>query len=143
MCAFSPGGRLLATSGEQGIVELWDMQSGTRQTIETGHFPPVEGLVVSPDGLTLATIGTEGQVRLWNVATLNEMAVLPMSSPVPLNVMSNKLPSLPYAIGAFSSDGRQFAAFSYDFGRMYDTRSGEATPRSRAGVPDRSHSNLK
>jgi len=71
--AFSPGGKLLATAGSDGLVRLWN--PATRQAVgaplQTGSGPSggVSVVVFSPDGKLLASADTKGTVRLWNPVT--------------------------------------------------------------------------
>jgi len=64
---FSPDGELLATSGEDGAVRVFDTraQSGAQQLVLRGHGSLVSGLDFSPDGKTLASAGPGGVARVW------------------------------------------------------------------------------
>jgi WD40 repeat protein len=77
--AFSPDGRLLATSADgDNVTVLWDLPSGRLRTHLRGHLQTVDGLSFAPDGKTLATGGHDRQVKLWNVETGFELATLPL-----------------------------------------------------------------
>jgi WD40 repeat protein len=72
--AFSPDGKSLATSNNDGAVRLWDV--ATRQQIGsqighplTAHTVGVFSVAFSPDGKTLASGHSDHTVRLWDVAT--------------------------------------------------------------------------
>ena len=54
--AFSPDGRMLASSSRKGKVILWDVKAGTRKQ-ELNYTDWVECVVFSPDGRTLASGG--------------------------------------------------------------------------------------
>jgi WD40 repeat protein len=67
--AFSPNGRTLAGCGEDGVVRLWDVQTGELLRAWKGHDSSVEHLTFSPGGGALASGGEDGAVRLWDVQT--------------------------------------------------------------------------
>jgi WD40 repeat protein len=68
---FSPDGRWLAWSAEDGKLRLTDTATG--KEVRTLGAPEqtryLAGLAFSPDGKRLATRGYDGAVRLWDVAT--------------------------------------------------------------------------
>ncbi len=65
--AFAPGGRVLATTGSDRAVRLWDVTTG-RQLAELTH-DGAYALVFSPDGAALTTTGTrDRQVKVWDVS---------------------------------------------------------------------------
>lgn len=68
MCAaFSPGGEILATGGQDRAINLWDAQTGTRLGRLIGHEHPIVGLAFDPSGRTLYSHDVYG-VKSWTVA---------------------------------------------------------------------------
>jgi WD40 repeat protein len=77
--AFSPDGKLLASSGWDGQTILWDVEKGQPKYAPlTGHTESedplslakgVRALAFSADGKLLATTGGDNTVMLWDVAT--------------------------------------------------------------------------
>jgi WD40 repeat protein len=68
--AFSPDGRLLATSGIDPLVHIWDVRTGTLlRELEQNVGSAVWALEFSPDGSTLAVSGGDGFASLWDVPT--------------------------------------------------------------------------
>jgi WD40 repeat protein/serine/threonine protein kinase len=58
-------GDVLASSGEDGTVRLWDTETGRLLQTLRGHKGDVNWVAFSPDGSKLATGGDDGTVRLW------------------------------------------------------------------------------
>jgi WD40 repeat protein len=67
--AFSPDGSLLAASGVQSTINVWDFTNRSVKVPFTGHRGHVTSLAFSPDGRRLVSAGEDGTIRLWNIAS--------------------------------------------------------------------------
>lgn len=94
--AFSPDGRMIAATGLDNTVGLWDVASGAKRATLVGHQSNVLTMAFSPNGKTLATGSNDCTVRLWNVATAATMKVITLRDAAVLAV-------------TFSPDGRTLA----------------------------------
>ncbi len=72
--AYSPDGRILASTHEGGDVVLMDARGGRQLGLLKGHRDQVYQVVFSPDGRLLATAGKDGTVKLWSLATRRQTA---------------------------------------------------------------------
>ena len=68
--AFSPvtGHNRLATSSQDGMVIIWDGDTGEQTLRLSGHSGPVYAVAYAPDGRRLATCGADGTVLLWDTS---------------------------------------------------------------------------
>jgi WD40 repeat protein len=75
--AVSPDGTIVATSGYDGMVRLWDAESGRLLRVLVGHDSYVYGMAWSADGRYLASAGTfDATVRVWEARTGLPLRVL-------------------------------------------------------------------
>jgi WD40 repeat protein len=73
----SPDGALLATSGYDGMIRLWETATGKLARVLVGHDSYVYGMAWSRDGRYLASSGVfDYTVRIWEVGTGLPLRVL-------------------------------------------------------------------
>jgi WD40 repeat protein len=65
----SPDGQILASGDTQGVVKLWDLNSGQLIRQFLAHTQVVSGLAFTPDGQTLITANHDGIIKLWDGKT--------------------------------------------------------------------------
>jgi WD40 repeat protein len=73
--AFTPDSRILATSGRNGPIKLWDVLTGRIRMdlfAADGTEGDVLGLAFSPDGLSLAAGRANGSITVWSAASRTE-----------------------------------------------------------------------
>lgn len=67
--AISADGKRLATSGRNGLIQLWDLQSRKELLTLTGHGGNINSVVFSPDGSRLASASGDGTAKVWDLGT--------------------------------------------------------------------------
>jgi WD40 repeat protein len=120
--AFSPDGKLLATSGEDKTVRVWETATGKErhalvhalQDPPNRNYPTALGF--SPDGKMIATGATDAMVRLWDTASGNELRTLHGHFDIVTGLL-------------FSTDGQILYSVSWDgSARRWDPNSGRERP---------------
>ncbi|MBI2947187.1 MAG: protein kinase, partial [Verrucomicrobia bacterium] len=66
---FSPDGRLLVTSGQDGTLKLWEARTGEVIFSRQVHTSAIHSVRFSPDGRKVATGSQDKTVRIWDAET--------------------------------------------------------------------------
>jgi WD40 repeat protein len=67
--AFSPDGRTVAASSNDGTIRVWSSTGGRALTEPLRHGRRVADIEFAPDGRTLWSAGADGAVRAWRVGS--------------------------------------------------------------------------
>lgn len=65
---FSPDGSLLATSGSDNSIKIWDTETGGLTHTLAGHRASVRAVAWSPKGQSLASAAMDNTCRMWQLA---------------------------------------------------------------------------
>ena len=107
--AFSPDGKLLALGGNDGVLEIWDLENLAKIRDLHGHTSHVYCVEFHPDGTRLASGGNDNRIVLWDTANWESVHEL--------RGHGSYVKAL-----CFSPDGTQLASASGDFTvKVWDT----------------------
>jgi WD40 repeat protein len=112
--AYSPDGKLIASSGEDNVVRIWDAETLRERALLKGHQAWVwGGVTFSPDNSrVLSGGGNDGTMRLWDARTGKQLHVFKHNSGV--------------GAVAFAPDGRTaLSACSDKTVRLWDVATGK------------------
>ena len=122
--AFSPAGKIVATSGFDQTVRIWDVSRSKELFALTGHNQIVKSISFSPDGRLLATGAGEGylesgELKIWDLRSQKELS-------------SFSAHSKPIRVVSFSPDGKLLATGSEDNTvKIWETSKLLATPTEK------------
>ena len=119
--AFSPDGKTLASTGEEGRILLWHVAERKPNLIVQAQ--PVRSVAVSPDGGAIAITSWDGVVYLWDCAASKPLRLL--KGPVGRGA----------ADAAFAPDGRTVALVPYSHGgiSVWHAKTGELVHHFKDG----------
>jgi WD40 repeat protein len=119
--AFGPEGKALS-GGSDRTMQLWDLQTGKRAGVFTGHQDRVRGVAYSARARLAATASADRSVRLWDLEAGKEVRKLTGHTEQVEQV-------------SFSADGRRLLSASYDHTvRVWDVATGKEL--KRLSVPE-------
>jgi WD40 repeat protein/serine/threonine protein kinase len=116
--ALSPDAKIAATGGDSGVVQRWDVSTGTALGAPLRHRWPIWAIAFSPDCRVLLTgSGTfeknAGEVHLWDAASGQ-----PLHAPLTFSTRVFDV--------LFSRDGTVFLTVSADHARLWSTDGAQA-----------------
>ena len=115
--AVTPDGLWGATGGQDGMVHVWDLETGISRMPPLPNALPAGAVAFSGDGVQLAVGADDGVVKIWNLAQMQEE-----TSPIRL---AGGLPFVPPGTlqypAAISEDGRWLATSTHQ-GKHFRTQ---------------------
>lgn len=120
--AFSPDGKMLASSSRYDSIKLWDTTTGEELPMLPQFNSPVYSIAFSPNGKMIASGNGDNTITIWNVATRGEL---------------QKLSGAPVYSIAFSSDNRIMIASDGKANRifkMWDISTGKELLTLTSGI---------
>jgi len=113
--AWSPDGGRLASGGVDGMVRIWDADTGRKIAELRGHDSGVKCVTWSPDGRRLASASRDKTCRIWDVATASTELILIGHTDAVFSA-------------AWSGDGRKLASGGVDQTvKIWDAATGKET----------------
>jgi hypothetical protein len=79
--ALTPDGKLLATSGADNTVVVWELVTGQEVRRLKGHKGPVTALAFSPDGQALVSGSQDTTLLLWRLSAPESKKAAPPNAP--------------------------------------------------------------
>jgi WD40 repeat protein len=74
--AFSPDGKQIVAGGLDGVLRVWDPETGRSLGTMEGNLSQIWDIAFSPDGKLLATASDDGTVRLWDPIGQRQLATV-------------------------------------------------------------------
>jgi len=127
--AFSPDGKQILSSSDDGTVKLWDIASGREIRTFLGHTEGVNSVAFSSDGKQVLSGSDDTTVKLWDVASGREIRTFEEYSRIYFVAFSPDGKQVLYGYDSstvFSPDGKQALSGLYDGTvKLWDAASGQ------------------
>ncbi len=123
--AFSPRGNVIATTGNDGTIRLWDPRAGQTRHILRHDEEWIRDVVFDPEGKRLASSGFDNTVRVWDADSGRQIHRL-----VGHGEVGGR------RVLRFTPDGRRLVSWGDDFYlRVFDATTGKALRELRPTPP--------
>ncbi|HEY1189538.1 MAG TPA: WD40 repeat domain-containing protein [Gemmata sp.] len=130
--ALTTDGKLLATSGDDRTVRVWDVASGKQLRSFQGHMTKVTAVAVRGDSRQVASASDDGAVRVWDLNTVDEHKALTDSKESLWSVAVSPNGKWVAAAGA----DRAIRVYALETGKLEATLDAGAAMTSLAFLPD-------
>lgn len=67
--AWSPNGKMLASSSQDKTIQIWSLQTGKLQRALSDYVADITGIAWASNSSTLASVSRDEAIRIWNVTT--------------------------------------------------------------------------
>jgi WD40 repeat protein len=112
---WSPDSARIASTGWDGVVKVWDANTGDKLLTFTGHEDETWDVAWSPDGKMIASTDGVGSARIWDAETGEELKNL---YPEDYGII---IPGV-----AWSSDGERLVTYAHDgVVKIWDVKTGD------------------
>ena len=74
--AFSPDGKIFASGSWDGMLKLWNTETGQELRSLVGHTDAINSIVFSPNGKVIISSSLDKTIKLWNAETGQEIRTL-------------------------------------------------------------------
>ena len=75
--SFSPDGKRLVTAGSDGRGQIWNIATGQREHVLTGHRDRLTSARFSPDGTLVVTASADHDAIVWDARTGEDLSYAP------------------------------------------------------------------
>lgn len=76
-CRFSPDGKVLATTGNDGVIRLWDVEHLDKPTgVLIGHSLNVNDCAFNAEGTRLFSVGDDKKLKVWDIRHYRELLTI-------------------------------------------------------------------
>ena len=99
--ALSPNAEIIVSGGDDGVIQLWQLETGEPISVLTGNLSCICSLTISPDNQILAAGSINGAITFWQLNTRELLGVY-------------QAHSAPIMAAVFSPDGQTVISGSTD-----------------------------
>ena len=74
--AITPDGKQMVSGSEDGVLKVWDLETGKQLLTLSGHSKLVTAIAISPDNKRVISASEDGTLRVWDLSQGKELSTL-------------------------------------------------------------------